>query len=250
MKKIPLLFVLLAIALTACSQKAHLYFYPEERWKVNTTIMIDSQVFQFASQIINEGISEYLPFELPDEIMDPSTYLGMGLDVLLAQYGSQGIDANWHRSGNSYSIKLEGKNFDQFSELIPGAITIAPVSDGENQYHLNIYFGDWNVIAAPLYQQTIVLHAGKIISSNAVKMTGGTATWRNPAEIDVVFVPATLSISPIFLWVIGGFLSIGIIIVLVMNFRSKTCPICGARLSSKADCCSECGADILPGVDI
>jgi hypothetical protein len=133
-----LVIVLLAILLTACSQKADIYFYPNESWRVSTSLRIDSVILQLTSHLVEQEISEYLPFDLPDEMLDEDTYLGMGLNTLVAQYERQGINARWSHSGGTYRLTAKGQTHAQFAQLIPGAITLTPVEGEENQYHLYI----------------------------------------------------------------------------------------------------------------
>ncbi len=242
-----LAFYLLAILMAACSQKADIYFYPNESWRVSTSLKIDPEILQIASQVIAHGISQYLSFDLPDKILDEDIYIGMGLNTLVSQYESRGIDARWSHSGRTYFLSAKGQTHSQFKQLIPGAITLIPVDGEENQYHLYIYIGDWTVTAVALFKQTITLHAGKIISSNAAEAHGGTAIWRNPTEIDVIFTPANSSIPPTCFWATGGLALMAAIVVLVLSQRGQRCPMCGARASRKVEICPKCGLILSTG---
>lgn len=236
-----MIIVLLEILLTACNLKADIYFYPNESWKVNTTNQIDPGIFHIADQIIGGFISDYLPFGIPDAILDKETYLEMGLDALVNQYGSQGINARWSQNGETHILTAQGRSHPKFVQLIPGVIKLTPVVRQNNQFHLYISIGGWNISTAAFFQHTFTLHKGRITSSNAVEVQGGTATWSNPVEIDVVFTPACSSIPLACIWMMGGLVLAAGGVALAFSLRGQPFPMRGERATCKAEGCAKCG---------
>jgi hypothetical protein len=237
MKFTHLLMIVSALILSACTQTADLYFYPDESWKVTSKMTVD----EFEKYLGNSVDEIFQEMELPLELKELAGGLSEGgFETLRSYYANQGIDFRWSSIGNTYSFTTKGRTLEQFDNLVPDVLTIT--KEEEDHYHLKADFTDAMLIASIFYHLDITLHAGEIYSSNAYRQRGGTAEWRNPSTIDVVFSPSSPIPWGVLLAVCAGGLLITIPFFIFSN--KKNCPSCGMRVSRKSDHCENCGMDI------
>jgi len=170
--------------------------------------------------VIQDFLVEITQEVIPSQMLQVDDWPGPALDLLKAYYANGGIEFSWKKLFNSYTMEAEGRNLDQFESLLPGAIAIEKLKD--DQYHLNINLGEFNMFAAMVYKQTITLHGGEIIDSNAPTQTSNTAVWNNPNEIDVTFEPGT---QTSFTWLIMLIVILIIIATIILVIKNRSSQI-------------------------
>ncbi|MGB9723463.1 MAG: zinc-ribbon domain-containing protein [Chloroflexia bacterium] len=99
---------------------------------------------------------------------------------------------------------------------------------------------------------TFVLNAGTIYSSNATKVSGGTATWENPTG--EITAEVGLGGGGMPLWLIIVLVIVGVILLAAVALffwlrrpraaKGPLCPQCGAPVAPDAAFCTRCGAKI------
>ena len=210
-----ILLLFLAMLLSACGKEIDVYPYDDASWEVRQKLSINPDLIPSISGEVVPGFS--LGFDigaLTDE------FIQYGMEQLVWAYERKGVDADWNRQMINgevvYNIQLRGEGwqalqdwglggdvesltseisgtYDQseytayLSELY-GTVIVEPLDNG--QVYLKISPSE-SMEQYPNFGTTFRLHAGSIISSNASKVSGGTATWNSPVTIEAVFVPAS-----------------------------------------------------------
>ncbi|MDP1614597.1 MAG: hypothetical protein Q8L68_02260 [Methylococcales bacterium] len=217
-----LILIFFASFLVACDQKVDLYFHPDETWQVKSDLTfseLEKQAIQLADDEFVEFISNLVGLEFSPSVSISDDVFSSLLDLLSSHYGSLGIDFQWMGGIDRYTFTIKGKSLDQFEQLLPGAISVEKVD--EDKYHLNINLTEVNTFAALVYHQEITLHSNNITSHNAPREEKGSATWRNPKEIDAVFEPISQpSLGWLFLLIIV-FMVVVLVILIVKTQVAK-----------------------------
>ena len=248
---LPLILALMLL-LSACSQKLDITINQSESWRVKSQVQYDEELLDLFGDLAGGIIGEELGVPLPS--MDISDAIG-SLDYVFGlarqQFAARGIRFSWQRAHDKLTLDLRGQNLVQFNQLAPQFASVEKIEDG--QYHLTMDIltladldpglEDMDDYTAGLFTYTVILHAGKIIRSNADLVQGGTATWYNPTMIDVVFTPAG-SLLPVCLWGTGGLVLVAIIVAVASRFRGQRCPTCGARAGKNTEVCPNCGSSL------
>ena len=126
------------------------------------------------------------------------------LDNMVRQLAIQGMDASWKmrrnlfRSGSTYEIIVQGQGWQRLSNLtdvnqalnnvtevdtppISSTYKIVVTETNDGNIHFSMSIPEDMVGFYYVFSYEYNLHGGKILSSNADKVSGGTATWINPA---------------------------------------------------------------------
>lgn len=180
-----ILILIVTPFLAACTQTVDIYFHPDESWQVKSRLKFSSQEMLLFRGVIQDFLVQMTQGVVPSQMLQVDDWPSSAFELLKAYYANEGVEFQWRKIFNSYSLEAEGQNLEQFESLLPDLIAIEKLED--DQYHLNIYLGENNMFAAIVYKQIITLHGGEIIDSNAPKHTDNTAVWNNPNEIDVAF---------------------------------------------------------------
>ena len=183
--------LLLMILFTACTQETDITFLADEEWVIDSKITLNPSVIPD----IGMGVPLFEGFGisastsgLGESVIDGS------MNLMINEWSSLGIIADWQKqpAGShdvTYMIQARGSGYARLVAGSQDMFAISPIP-GTDQYHLQGYLEDPTGLSG-LFKTTIRIHAGKIISSNSLDVSGGTATWINPTMIDVVFVPKT-----------------------------------------------------------
>jgi hypothetical protein len=212
--------ILIIILLTACSQKTDLTFYRNQSWKLKTQIRYDEKLINLVGGVIGSVVSYEMGVPMPSvDASDTLGVLDLVFDMAESEYKAKGIDFNWHKAGETYTLNFRGDNFSQFNQVLTQNGKVE--DNGNNQYHLSMVFlklGDLDpsleqleTVTNSFFQNTVTLHVGHVISSNANEIRGGTAIWYNPTQIEAVFTPVS-PVSPAILLVAGVLAILGIAI--------------------------------------
>ncbi len=246
------LILALTVLLSACTQTLDMTFKHNESWRLESEFQYDEELLNLFGDMAGWAIGEGLGVPVPSvNVSDAIGLLEYTFELAKQQFAAQGIQFNWHRAQGRITFDFRGDSFVQFNQLAPGAFSIEEVGDG--QYHLTMGFltlgdiapslGDLETLTGGLFSNTVTLHVGKIISSNANLVRGGTATWYNPTQVDVVFTPVS-SILPACLWGLGALVLIAGIVFIASRAGGRRCPMCGARVGKKAEICPNCGSSL------
>ncbi len=256
MQKRLIILALLSLILTGCREETDLYFYTDQRWKVETALTVDEAIMDLAMGVGGAVVGSEFGVPIPDSLLESENWVSLSLDYIVAEYKNQGLEAKWRKSSNTYTLTVEGERYSNMPGASLGAIILEPVSGTEDQYYFRMEtpdMGDLNDLALPglRYDRVITLHTGRIIQSNADEVNGSTAIWRNPSGVvDAVFVPA----SPFPVGFAFTVLCFGSMIGAISLGFSKfsgglKCPNCGKRVSKGLDICPNCGGYVIDVFD-
>ena len=246
-KLFPLL--LLMFLLSACSQNMDLRFPSAETWSLQTRFQYDKGLIDLAGGVVEAAVSQEMNVDIPlSNASGALDLLGSAFSLAKPQYAAKGITFNWQRpSEDTFVLDFSGKTLNQFNQIAPDMFIIQDLGGGK--YRLQMTFQDLGDLVpgmggmdafGALFQSQVSLYAGRIISSNADRLSGGTATWENPKNIDVTFTPGG-SISPACLLVAAGLVLAAAGIFAFTRLRGRPCVMCGARVSRSAGVCPKCG---------
>lgn len=181
----------------------------------------------------------------PQEIQLLGAQIDQGFATLLAQWEAQGIEASLKQkdldNGNViYTLKASGQGYAQLNAaLFDGTAQIS--SDiSVNPPQINFSYAPYGSFFSLALSRNFTLNGGEILSSNGSPVSKGTVTWFNPLDtMQATLTPtAPFHFGPL-LAVVGG--------VLVLLFGAvraggrKRCWNCNARISRRAEFCTECG---------
>ncbi len=220
-----ILFILAAFLLTACNLNADAHFYQDQTWQMDTDfkyydIPADSmiQALDPLNKILQaNGIETIL--SLPGAL-DEKPFVEALLREMVAKYGSKQIDASWQLvsddpvGGVVYSLRASGRSWQSFEDLIPGAITVTPGAENKS-LTVTMELGQGNALASAILQETIRIHGGEIIRSNAPVQKPGYAQWPNPELVEIEIVPES-SVSRALGQIPWAAVLVGIVIVLLL----------------------------------
>lgn len=240
--------------LSGCEQKTNVNFSRDEKWSWKSSVDFDAGLFKDVGSIAGSLVDEFTGVEIPNGLFNVELYINPMMNMLKNTLRSEGVKFDWNYNKEKLTYEISGTNYDFLERA--GLITIV----GGNQYRLAISSDDMLSMLGPEYQQMITemnqvfgnnefqIVAGEIIDSNANEQTRTKATWYNPTNIEVVFVPgSSINAGPLLLLFIGIILIGLIILVLVKNSGKSKCPYCGGKVRRKAVDCPHCGSYL--GVD-
>ena len=240
-----LLFIFLALfLLTGCRQQTDLYFEKDSRWQMRTVFDVDPAMMQLLGNFGGQAIAEEFGLSA-DALGDSDDWMSMALDLMMAEYQRAGIEAAWTRSTETYTIRMSGTSYDQLEAVLPG-IALTRVNQSPETYNMTINLGfsaaELSVMTGGLvqFENTFVIHAGRILDCNGCELRGTTATWRNPATMQVTFSPGVGLPTWVFL-LCGGLLVLGLIIFAIARMSQTPCPACGKRVRKGQELCPHCG---------
>ena len=191
--------VLLLFLLTSCNLNADAHFYEDQTWQVDADFKyydlqlggLNQALAPLNDVLQANGIETVL--SLPDTL-DEKPFVEALLRELVTKYGSKQIDASWQLTsddpagGVMYALRASGRSWQSFEDLIPGAITLTPGPDNKT-LKVTVELGEANALASAVLQETIRVHGGEIIVSNAPVERSGYAQWPNPARMEVELTP-------------------------------------------------------------
>jgi hypothetical protein len=235
--------------LSGCEQKTNVNFSSDEKWSWKSSVDFDAGLFKDVGSIAGSLLEEFTGSGIPSGLFNVELYLNPMMNMLKNTLRSEGVNFDWNYDKEKLTYEISGTNYDFLERA--GLITIV----GGNQYRLAVNSDDLLSMLDPEYQQMITqmnqvfgnnefqIVAGEIIDSNANEQTRTKATWYNPTNIEVVFVPGSSSnAGPLFLLLIGIVLIVLIFFLLGKNLGKSTCPSCGGKVSRKTVDCPHCGS--------
>lgn len=242
-----ILFVVVVLFLTACSQETDLYLREKENWELKTILNLNLNALPNIG-----GEFEGLDLNLNTGALSESA-LALSFDQIVTYCQSHGMEATWRsgrgrgRGETAYSLIIKGQGWDllaslakpdfsSLNQLIDGqdinqmwpiGLSVENLADGQIKFQM-ISEQDLGALGY-FFPISFRLHGGKIISSNAGNVKGGTATWINPDEnmVAVLTPMAGFSISPavgfgfLIILIIIGF-SIGLFILFSQNKTKRS----------------------------
>ncbi len=215
--------VLGAWLVSACESRADLWLYKDQTWRVKNVFKYDPDMLPS----IGFGY-EGIEIDIPLGGLTDTAY-GMMMEQACNYLTSTGVDATYKSQEElggdvKYTLEMRGDGLDTLRATALGGdalemlgqqmgltgmediVSASIVALGGDQYRIQMTlpptFG--------LTRHTICLHAGRIISSNANQTIGGTATWRNPQQVDVTFTPVGVGSSAWIFAVLGGVGAVGL----------------------------------------
>jgi len=253
------IFVCVALVLAGCGEvDSEVVFKPDERWSARVDMTLNP------SEVAAFGGATALEARLKEQL-DPLQRLA--------------LESRWSKDQHSdgsvtYHLSLDGKGYASLNQaLFNNQAAIRTVTqDGQRQIHFS-----YTALSAGVRRFGLRLTGGRIVSSNADEVRGGTAiwrTWRGSAEA----VLTEASGLPDLALILGGgalALVLGLVLVLVlalaivggmlmrrkggeqsgypaqaaigttpsasMPLATRSCPNCGATPAPGAIFCGRCG---------
>ena len=246
--RVAAILAVLAGSLAACSQNTDIRFERDQSWQLQSTLHYEAEWLEFAGGLLDAVVAEELGVSLPVDMEDGIEMLEYVFDLAKPEFAAKGIEFEASQTRETITLDFGGTQLASFNQLVPGAFVMEDL--GDNQYRLRMSFlalsdldpslADLETLTQGFFQSTVTLHAGRIISSNADEVEGGTATWYNPTEIEVVFTPPS-AFPPACLWGVGGLILVAAAVGIGFALRGQRCPMCGARAGKRAETCPKCG---------
>jgi hypothetical protein len=193
MKKYSLLFFLSLFLMTGCRQQTDLYFEKDSHWQMRTVFDVDPAMMELLENFGGQAIADEFGLSA-DALGNSDDWMDMALNLMMAEYQRAGIEAAWTRSADTYTIRLQGTSYDQLEAVLP-SINFTRVNQSPETYSMNLDLGfsaaDFTMMTGGLvqFENIFVIHAGRILDCNGCELRGNTATWRNPAAVQVTFTP-------------------------------------------------------------
>lgn len=256
-----LLLGVFSLILSACREETDLYFYTNRSWKVESALTVDKALIDLFMGVGGMTLGSELGIPIPSSVLQSDNWISLAYDWMVNMYRNMGLDARWRQRSNTYILTVKGDDFNHLPGVREQLIILEPVAGTDGQYHLYMEtlalggnmgdLGELQEINQQLsmfgfgYERVVILHAGRIIRSNADEVQGGRAVWRNPATVDVVFVPASPFPTPLVITFTCLLSVIGVIsLALRGRFGGSKCPTCGSRVRKGQDICTNCGGYI------
>lgn len=244
MKKYCIILFISLFFLTGCRQQTDLFFENDTHWQMVTAITVDPAMMQLLEDFGGQAIAE--EYGLSSDVLENSDdWMGMALDLLIAEYQRTGVQASWIRTGDTYTLRMKGTSYDQLEAVLPG-INLTKVNQSPETYSMNLDLGfsaaELSVMTGGMvqFENVFVIHAGRILDCNGCELRGNTATWRNPITMQVTFSPSS-GLSTWALLLCGSLLVLGLIVFVISQMRQIPCPVCGKRLRKGQELCPYCG---------
>jgi len=234
--KFSFFLLLILFLLAACNQQNDLTLKRDEKWELKSEITLNFGLLPSIGTNIMEGLSMRLNL---------SEYGKASIEFLfenMVNYAeSQGYKATWRKKraphgDQTYIFIIKGQGWGNLSNLsqlneqtiekvssdIPfpmetSQINVITLEDGNLHFSMTIPQSISDLyILAPF---TFNLHGGKIISSNADLVKGGTAIWKNPTNtIEAILTPKHTSPAILIIFII---FFVGLIIAILKIIRNK-----------------------------
>ncbi len=195
------MFILLALAmllLSACSFETHIYIQKKERWRVEEKLEFPKNLGRMGVSVEGLGISIPLDTELP---------FTMAFNQIVQMCPTYSWQCELHKSSHGseirYRLVVKGQGYDSFARFFNlsdetfsgemkeqgGDVEIPKflVEKQDGRVHLSSSGGmdikDTAMAAAigTVFPVKVAVHGGKILSSNADEVKGGTAIWHSEA---------------------------------------------------------------------
>jgi len=183
------------LLLSACSAETNLTLHPEERWVVTSTFSFDRRLLPELTVGLQVCRLIGLNIGLGTRGWGLAA-LESGLDELVAQYRGQGVEASWAKRGLPwgdirYTVTVKGQGWDKLQLITPPAIELGLSESEGGEIHLSMRSTAMERGLGNLVPFTFRLRGGRILSSNADSVSGGTATWHRPTGlVEAVVTPA------------------------------------------------------------
>ena len=182
-------------------------FYKDGHWKMNNNLTYPKSATSIAGDIMSMlGIDTDARSWVQN--IEQTTING-ALNMLRNFVRQRGVEMRWkqRRSGDDVKLllNLDSDSYEKFSDIyaVLGNVHLSELEEGI--FHLQIdhrgvnteflnEVGINNLLPfSNLFGMSddykLVIITGKVISSNADKVVGGTATWFNPSSVDIIFEP-------------------------------------------------------------
>ena len=189
------LLLCVIILLSACSGETNLALYPQERWVATTTFSFDRRLLPELT--VGLQISRLIGLNIGLGTRGWGlAALETSLDDLVAQYRKQGVEASWGSRGLPwgtlrYTVTVEGQGWEKLQEITPSVFDLSVSESEEGEVHLTMRSTAMERGLGNLVPFTFQLRGGRILSSNADNVSGGTATWHGPSGlVEAVVTPA------------------------------------------------------------
>ncbi len=246
MKKIFLpLFFVIGLLITGCEQTININFSSDQNFTLEAIADLDRELMKGTGEIL-DSLGEDLNIDLPNALFDPEVILKPAMRLYELAFREMGMTFDWNYANNKLRYKIAGTSYSQLVGTLPSEFfSITPVDDKAYRLWIDYsYFGEeYMVFTTLVYDTEVTIRAGKIIDSNANKQTSTKATWYNPTNIDVTFIPGTpLRIGLILLILFGVVALITIISTISKGGTKSACPSCGRKIKRSATECPHCGA--------
>ena len=236
-----LLVCLITTLVVSCSKTDELFVYENQEWKVKHSLSYSSDIIPSIGIPLFEQIGIRINLGAVT-----NEFVAIGLNQLAHAYRSFGFKADWDckKLGDkqTYILILEGNGWEDLADIglggDPGKLAVVEdeyieyirafsnqvqiEEKGNNQIYLTMSAPE-GFSEFPLFQSEFIIHAGKIISSNATTQKRNTATWENPTHIEVTFTPITSFWSQ-YWWILaaaGALIVVGIAAVLIIRSLSS-----------------------------
>jgi hypothetical protein len=231
--------------LAGCEQKIELKFPKEQNWTVKSTADFDRDVVKGAGEIAGSVVGSELGFSLPGSLFDPKVILPPMMRLYQQAFEQQGMDFKWSYVADKLKFEIGGTSYSQLTKgASPDYLSIVPVGGGN--YRLTINYAslgeEYNTVQGMVYETELSVTAGKIISSNADKVTGSKAIWYNPTSVEVTFKPGTSANVGMILVALVGIAAVFGIGKALSGGGRITCPSCGAKVGKGTEECPSCGS--------
>lgn len=231
------------LTLVGCTAKIDVTFYKGEAWD--------------AVQSINFAAGEMWGGEAATDTQ---------IEQTINQWRAAGVEVEWRKEhpadgSTTYIIEEKGQGYDTLLATVFNEGTTI-YEDAEGQIHF-----EWHGGSGGLVTQEVRLTGGRIVSSNADQVQGGTAIWYNPTSIEAVLTPSSrlnLGSTLLIVGIVGVVLlallaAVAVILILARRKQAAPVPVpaaappqeeppatrrcihCGGEIRAQARFCSHCG---------
>lgn len=237
------------VFLSGCEQKTNVKFLHDEQWTWKSSVDFDAGLAKDVGSIAGSIVEGVTGSSIPSGLFNVELYINPMMNLMKNTLRSEGVKFDWSYDKQKLTYEMSATNYD-FLEKAGFVTTI-----GTNQYRLFINTTELYSMIDPEYQQLLMemnqlfgnnevqIVAGEIIQSNANEQTRTKATWYNPSNIEVEFVPgSSINVGLLLLILIGIVFLVLLVLILGKNSGKSTCPSCGGKVSKKAVDCPHCGS--------
>lgn len=227
--KVLVMMVALSLLLTACgSVDTEVTFYEGERWHTVMRLTVSREIVEMAGG--EEALERQALSDLDEEV--------------------EGVEVSWvkersDQQGVVYRITLDGTGWERLNRAVFD--NRARITREGDRVHIR-YEVPWG---SELTITTLTLRGGKIISSNADEVSGGSATWHYPSGTVEAVLTEKSHVS-VALVVVGGLCALliaGLVVaaggigIFVLSRRTTKiyCTKCGAANAAGNQFCIKCG---------
>lgn len=216
-----IVLLVLAGVLGGCIQiRQELTLMPEEKWEARMEMTVPASA---VSMVGEEQLQEL-------EVQGKSEQERLQAQGISAQVSTRKTD----QGDYVLSVQMSGQGWELLNRTVfTGTAQIEPAGERLRFSYNPSKQGEMDL--SSLYQfggkYTFILNAGTIYSSNATKVSGGTATWENPTG--EITAEVGLSAGGMPLWLIIVLVVVGVVLlvaiiafILFRRFRAAKQPLC------------------------